>query len=60
MFHQKDENLMLLRQDKDRVFVIINWNKYTNKCLNILNTEQFQKLDRDPNKPINNEDSKSC
>ena len=53
MFHQKGENLMLLRQDKDRVFVIINWNKYTNKCLNILNTEQFRKLDRDLNKPIN-------
>ena len=25
---------------------------YTNKCLKILNTEKFRKLDRDPVKPI--------
>ena len=43
---------MLLRQDKGRGIVIIDTNRYTNKCLNILNTEQFQKLDRDPTKPI--------
>ena len=43
---------MLLRQDKGRGIVIIDRNRYTNKCLNILNTEQFRKLDRVPTKPI--------
>ena len=43
---------MLLCQDKDRGIVIIDRNKHTNKCLNILNTEQFRKLNRDPTKPI--------
>ena len=43
---------MLLCQDKDRGTVIIDRNSYTNKCLNILNTEQFRKLNRDPTKPI--------
>ena len=43
---------MLLRQDKGRGIVIIDRNRYTNKCLNILNTEQFRKLDEDPTKSI--------
>ena len=43
---------MLLRQDKGRGIVIIERNRYTNKCLNILNTEQFRKLDEDPTKSI--------
>ena len=43
---------MLLHQDKGTGIVIIDRNRYTNKCLNILNTEQFRKLDRDPTKPI--------
>ena len=43
---------MSLRQDKDRGIAIIDWNRYTNKCLNILITEQFQRLDRDLTKPI--------
>ena len=43
---------MSLRQDKDRGIAIIDCNRYTNKCLNILITEQFQRLDRDLTKPI--------
>ena len=43
---------MLLRQDKGRGIVIIDRNRYTNKCLNILNTEQFRNLDEDPSKSI--------
>ena len=42
---------MLLRQDKGRGIVIIDRNRYTNKYLNILNTKQFRKLDKDPTKP---------
>ena len=43
---------MLLHQDKGRGIVIIDRNWYTNKCWNILNTEQFWKLDKDPTKSI--------
>ena len=43
---------MLLRQDKGTGIVIIDRNRYTNKSLNILNTEPFWKLDRDSTKPI--------
>ena len=43
---------MLLHQVKGRGTVIMNRNKYTNKCLNIRNTEKIRKLDRDPTKPI--------
>ena len=43
---------MLLQQDKGRGIVIINRNSYTNRFLNILNTEQFRKLDRNPTKPV--------
>ena len=49
---KKNQNIMLLHQDKGTGIVIIDRNRYTNKCLNILNTEQFRKLDRDPTKPI--------
>ena len=28
--------------------------KYTEKCMNLLNTEQFRKLDKDPTKTIEN------
>ena len=37
---------MLLRQD--RGFVIMDRNRHTSECLNILSTEQFLILDRDP------------
>ena len=49
---KKKQNIMLLHQDNGTGIVIIDRNTYTNKCLNILNTEQFRKLDRDPTKPI--------
>ena len=42
---------MSLSQDKGRGIAIIDRNRYTNKCLNIINTEQFRELDRDPTKP---------
>ena len=48
---KKTQNIMFLRQEKGRGIVIIDRKRYTYKCLNILNTKQFQKLDRDPTKP---------
>ena len=49
---KESQNMMLLHQVKGRGTVIMNRNKYTNKCLNIRNTEKIRKLDRDPTKPI--------
>ena len=39
---------MLLKQDKGRGIVIMDRNKYVDKCLEILNTEKFVKLEEDP------------
>ena len=43
---------MLLRQDKGRGIVMTNRMKYTEKCLNLLNTDSFVKLNYDPSKTI--------
>ena len=40
----------ILKADKGRGVVIMNRNKYTEKCLQILNTNQFVKLNSDPTK----------
>ena len=45
---------MLLCQDKGKGVVIINKGKYTEKCLNLLNSNQFNKLSHDPTKPVEN------
>ena len=47
-----NRNIMLLRQDKGRGIVVINRIKYTEKCLNLLNTDSFVKLNYDPTKTI--------
>ena len=47
-----NKNIMLLRQDKGRGIVVINRIKYTEKCLNLLNTDSFVKLNYDPTKTI--------
>ena len=43
---------MVLRQDKGRGIVVIDRTKYTEKCLDLLNTDSFIKLDHDPTKTI--------
>ena len=45
-------NIILLRQDKARGIVTIGRKKYTEKCMYILNTKKFRKLDKDPTKTI--------
>ena len=40
----------MLRQDKGRGVVDIDQKKYTEKCMDMLNTKQFHKLDKDPTK----------
>jgi len=47
-----NNNIVLLKQDKGRGIVIIDKEKYTEKCLSLLETQQFTKLDKDPTKTI--------
>ena len=47
-----NSNIILLRQDKARGIVAIGRKKYTEKCMDILNTKKFRKLDKDLTKTI--------
>ena len=38
----------MLKQDKGRGVVILDKNIYVNKCLSLLDTNQFMKLDQNP------------
>ena len=48
----KNPRIIVLRQDNGRGIVIIDKGKYTEKCMKILNTKQFFKLQKDPTKNI--------
>ena len=48
----KNPRIIVLRQDHGRGIVIIDKGKYTEKCMKILNTKQFFKLQKDPTKNI--------
>ena len=43
-----NSNIVLLKQDKGRRIVILDKTKYTEKCLLILTSQQFQKCKKDP------------
>ena len=45
---------MLLRQDKSKGVVTMDKGKYTEKCLNLLTSNQFNKLSHDPTKSVEN------
>ena len=45
---------MLLRQDKAKGVVIMGKGKYTEKCLDLLNSNLFNKLSQDPIKSVEN------
>ena len=47
-----NKDLSILKQDKGRGVVLIDRTKYTNKCLEVLQTHQLIKLNRDPTKSI--------
>ena len=47
---RKREDIAVLKADKGRGIVIMNRDKYNEKCLELLDTEQFQKLNHDPTK----------
>ena len=44
----KNENIVILKQDKGRGVVILDRTKYTQKCVALLNTERFKRLTTDP------------
>ena len=46
----KRKDITILKQDKGRGVVILDRGKYTEKCFNLLNTEQFRCLNEDPTK----------
>ena len=48
----KKPQIIVLRQDKGRGIVIMDKVKYTEKCMKILITKQFCKLQKDPTKSI--------
>ena len=47
---RKRQDIAVLKADKGRGIVIMNKDKYHEKCLQLLETEQFQKLSHDPTK----------
>ena len=47
---RKQEDIAVLKADKGRGIVIMNKDKYHEKCLELLETEQLQKLSHDPTK----------
>ena len=50
---------MVFKQDKGKGVVVIDRKTYTEKCLNILNTDSFIQLDNDPAKAIEGKFQKS-
>ena len=50
----ENKNIMLLRQDKGKGVVIMDKGKYTEKCLDLLNSNQFNTLSQDPTKSVEN------
>ena len=48
----KNNNIVIMKQDKGRRVVIMDKAKYQEKCLPPLNTNQFIKLNKDPSKQI--------
>lgn len=43
-----NSNIIVLKQDKGRGVVILDATKYADKCMELLNTDQFKKLLNDP------------
>ena len=43
-----NKNIMIMKQDKGRGVLVMGRGKYFNKCLAMLNTEQFVQLQKDP------------
>ena len=46
----KNDSIVIMKQDKGRGVVIMDKHKYTEKCLEMLNTKQFSKISVNPTK----------
>ena len=50
----ENKYIIILLQNKGKGIVIMDRGKYTEKCLNTLNSNKFKKLDHDPTKAVEN------
>ena len=50
----RNQDICIMKQEKGRSAVVMDGSKYTEKCLNILQTAPFTKLRHDPTKSITN------
>ena len=48
----KNKNIRILKQDKGRGIVIMDANKYIDKCMEMLNTDNFQKVGENKTKEV--------
>ena len=48
----RNKNIKILKQDKGRGVVIMDSNKYTEKCMELINTNKFRKIDGDNTKAL--------
>ena len=48
----KNKDIVILKQDKGRGVVILNRSKYIEKCLSIVNSNEFLQVDKDPTASI--------
>ena len=46
----KNDSIVIMNQDKGRSNIIMGKHRYTEKCLEMLNTKQFSKISVDPTK----------
>ena len=50
----RNKDIILIKQDKGCGVVILDKKHYIEKCINILDSEQFKKLQKDPTKTLEN------
>ena len=48
----RNKNIKILKQDKGRGVVIMDSNKYTEKCMELINTNNFRKMECDNTKDV--------
>ena len=54
----KNENIVILKQDKGRGIVILDTTKYPKRCMALLNTDRFKKVTTDSTTAIDRKKEK--
>ena len=49
---KSEKNIIIIKQDNGRGIVILDKRHYIEKCINMLDSEQFKKLQKDPAKTL--------